>query len=66
MYSTTQTANYTALAGLIVLALNHFGFLISDEQVLTVIAGLTTFTSICVSIYNRYKKGDVTIAGKYL
>lgn len=65
MYSTTQTTNYVALAGLLVLILKYFGVVVPNEEMLTIVAGTAMLVSLIVSIYNRYKKGDITIAGRY-
>lgn len=62
-YSITQTSNYTALAGMIVIALKYFGVDIPAESVIVVIAGGMTLYGIIRSIINRYQKGDVTISG---
>jgi len=62
-YSITQTSNYTALAGMIVIALKYFGVDIPAESVVVVIAGGMTLYGIIRSIINRYQKGDVTISG---
>jgi hypothetical protein len=62
-YSVTQASNYTALAGMIVIALKYFGVDIPAESVVVVIAGGMTLYGIIRSIINRYQKGDVTISG---
>lgn len=62
-YSVTQTSNYTALAGMLVIVLNYFGLDIPAESIVIVIAGGMTLYGIVRSIANRYNKGDVTVAG---
>lgn len=62
-YSVTQTSNYTALAGMVVIILKYFGIEIPAESIVIVIAGGATLWGIVRSIANRYNKGDITIAG---
>jgi hypothetical protein len=63
-YSVTQTSNYAALAGMVVVVLNYFGVEIPAEQIVVVIAGFVTLAGIVTNLVNRYSKGDVTVAGK--
>lgn len=62
-YSVTQTSNYTALAGMLVIVLKYFGVEIPAESIVIVIAGGMTLYGIVRSIANRYSKGDVTVMG---
>lgn len=62
-FSTTQAANITALVGVIVLILNHFHVNIGSDEISGVIGGVVTVVGIIVNWINRYKKGDITIAG---
>lgn len=66
MYSVTQTSNYTALAGMVVIILKFFGLDIPEADIVTLIAGAAILGGIITSILNRYAKGDVTITGKKL
>lgn len=63
MISTTQTTNYTAAIGLLVLLLNHFHVNIGSDEISQVIGGLVTAGGIIWNWYHRYQKGDLTVAG---
>ena len=63
-YSVTQTANYTALAGMIVIVLDYLGVNVPAESIVVVIAGGATLYGIVRSIWNRYQKGDVDVMGR--
>lgn len=41
-----NTGNYVALAGLIVFVLGHFGIIVEEAQIITVISGLVTLYGI--------------------
>ena len=62
-YSITQTSNYAALAGLIVIILSHFNIIITADSILVVVAGFVALGGIVRSLINRYKKGDITPLG---
>lgn len=61
--SVTQTTNLTAIIGVIVMILNHFNINIGTEELSAVIGAGITIVSIVVSWVNRYKKGDISVAG---
>lgn len=63
--STTQIANYTAFAGIIVMVSGKFGLDLQAEDVVTAIGAIVTLGGIVHSYWNRYKKGDVTLGGKF-
>jgi hypothetical protein len=63
-YSVTQTSNYAALAGMVVVVLKYFGIDFPAESIVVIIAGLMTFAGLITSIINRYQKGDIDLAGK--
>ncbi len=63
-YSVTQTANYTALAGMLVIVLARLGVDVPAEDIVVIIAGLVTLYGIVRSIWNRYQKGDVDVMGR--
>lgn len=62
-FSSTQAANLTALAGVIVLVLGRFGVTIASEDVITVLAASIAIFGVCRSYYLRYKRGDLTFGG---
>ncbi len=63
--SVTQSSNYVALAGMVVMVLQYFGVDIPAESVVIVLAGIATLYGIVRSIINRHSKGDITVAGTY-
>jgi len=63
MLSTTQTTNYTAIVGVIVLILNHFKINIGSDEIMSLIGGTLAVVGIISNWYHRYKKGDLTVAG---
>lgn len=66
MYSQTQLANYTSLAGLLILVLKQVGITLGMDEAMTVIGGLTVLGGIVWNFINRYKQGDITVAGRRL
>lgn len=63
MYSTTQTTNLVALAGVTVMILNHFNINISSEEVTTLFGAILTVGGILANWYHRYQKGDLNPLG---
>jgi len=61
--SQTQVANFTSLAGIIVLAANQLGFIWDTNQVVFVIGALWMLGSSAYNFYQRFKKGDLTLGG---
>ena len=57
--SVTQTANYVALAGLIVPVLKLFGLELAETDVATLISAGLILGGIVTSLVNRYQKGDM-------
>jgi hypothetical protein len=66
MYSQTQLANYTSLAGLLIIVLKQVGITLGMDEAMTVIGGLVVLSGIVWNFVNRYKQGDITIVGKRL
>jgi hypothetical protein len=65
-YSVTQTANITALAGVIVwIASSFFKVDLVPSEIEQVIAAGLILVGIITSFVNRYQKGDVSILGKF-
>lgn len=62
-FSTTQTTNLVALAGVIVMVLNHFNINIGSDEVSTLLGALFTIGGIVANWYHRYSKGDLTVVG---
>jgi len=61
--STTQTTNYTAIVGVIVLILNHFKINIGSDEIMTLIGGAMAIGGVLTNFWHRYQKGDITFAG---
>ena len=62
--SQTQVANFSTLAGLIVLVANQCGLMWEQSEVLFIMASLWSLGSTAYNYYQRFKKGDITLAGK--
>lgn len=62
-FSTTQASNIAAIAGFVVLILNHFNINIGSDEVSMFIGGVFAVAGVIVNWVNRYKKGDLTVAG---
>ena len=61
--SLTQAGNYTALVTILVILLPKFGIQISESELTNLIVACITVVSILVSVYGRYRQGDVSILG---
>ena len=61
--SQTQLANFSALAGLVVLILSQFNVVLPKENVIFILAAVWSVGSIVYNYYQRYKKGDLTLGG---
>lgn len=61
--STTQTTNYVAIAGLIVMILNHFGIQVANEEVTSIVGAVLTLTGILWNFFHRYSYGDLNLVG---
>ncbi len=62
-FSTTQTTNLTAIAGVIVLILNHFKVNIGSDEVMTILGSVLAVGGVIANWIHRYQKGDLTVAG---
>lgn len=63
-FSVTQASNFTAFASVIVLIVKAvFKVEIPEGDVVTVIASITALVGVISSFYQRYKRGDITVAG---
>ncbi len=49
----TNTSSYVSYAGLLIGVLNHFGFIVSSNDVTTIIAGVITLVGIIWGHYNH-------------
>ena len=58
--SQTQGSNFLAFAGVLVLLLQRFDIVISENDALTKISAIVTLGSIGYNYWNRFNKGDVT------
>jgi hypothetical protein len=63
MYSTTQTGNLVALAGLLATVLNYFNVNITSDELQALIGAAAILVGVVTSWVGRYKKGDLTIGG---
>lgn len=62
-YSTTQTTNIVAIAGLISVIMAHFHVSISSDELQTFFGALLTVFGIGLNWYHRYQKGDLNLLG---
>jgi hypothetical protein len=61
--SLTQAGNYTAIVAFLVLVANHFGFNITEGDATTIVLGVVTIGAQIISVYGRYRQGDVSLLG---
>jgi len=61
--SQTQLANFATIAGLLVLIAGHFGYVINEQSVAFILAALWSLGWSAYNYWQRYKKGDLTLAG---
>ena len=62
-YSVTQLSNLSVAAGVLVMALQYFGYVVPQDKLTFILASLWTLGSQAVAYYGRYKKGDLTLGG---
>lgn len=62
-YSQTYASQILALAGMITLIGNKFGFPLLETDIVLVLGGLANVIGIGWALYDRHSKGDVTIGG---
>lgn len=61
--SLTQAGNYTAIVAMIMLIANHYGLKISESEVTTILLGVITLGGQIISVYGRYRHGDINLLG---
>lgn len=61
--SITQAGNYTAFIPVIVLVLSSLDIKVSESELTNLIASIVAVFGILVSIYGRYRQGDVNALG---
>jgi len=62
-YSVTQATNFVSLAGAIVVILKIFNVEIDAGQLAELLGAGAVIVATVISLINRYKKGDITLAG---
>lgn len=62
-FSLTQTGNYMAAAGVISLILQHFGYVVPQNQIAFVFFSAASLLSQGMAFYGRFRKGDLTLGG---
>ena len=65
-FSKTQISNFVTFAGIIVCLANQFGFILDQNQIAFVIAGLFTIGGTAYNFFQRFKKGDISLGGRRL
>jgi hypothetical protein len=61
--SITQSTNYLAFAGVIVILLKYAGVEVAEADIQTLIGAVLTIVGIVSNFVHRYNKGDVTVVG---
>lgn len=62
-FSITQATNFVALAGAIVVIAKLFKVDLDQSQIEALLGASAVIIATVISFINRYKKGDVTLAG---
>lgn len=62
-YSVTQGSNIAALVAVLALLSTKLQWGMSADDITVIVAGVIAVVAIVVSFINRYKKGDINIAG---
>lgn len=62
-YSTTQATNLVSLAGVIAMILAYCKIGINTDEVQLFLGATVTIIGLAHNWYNRYKQGDITVAG---
>lgn len=65
--STTQGSNFTIIAAALVIIVSKINDIttLTVEDYTTIMAAVAAIYAGAVSAVNRYKKGDITLGGKY-
>ena len=66
MYSVTQGSNIAVFIAVLTLLVKKLNWDLTQEDITTIVAAVVALIAIVTSFVNRYKKGDVTLAGSYL
>jgi len=61
--SLTQTSNYVALTSLLVPILAHYGVVVAESELSTILVNIVTVGAVLSSIYGRYRQGDISVLG---
>ena len=65
MYSVTQGSNIAVFIAVLTLLVKKLNWDLTQEDITTIVAAFVALIAIVTSFVNRYKKGDVTIAGSF-
>ncbi len=65
MYSVTQGSNIAVFIAVLTLLVKKLNWDLTQEDITTIVAAVVALIAIVTSFVNRYKKGDVTIAGSF-
>ena len=63
MYSVTQGSNIVVFIAVLTLLAKKLNWDLTEEDITTIIAAAVALITIIVSYVNRYKKGNITLAG---
>ena len=63
MLSQTQVANISALVGLLVIVAQQLGIVLDSSKTTFILGAVWSVGSIVYNYYQRYSKGDLTLAG---
>ena len=65
MYSVTQGSNIVVFIAVLTLLAKKLNWDLTEEDITTIVAAVVALIAIVTSFVNRYKKGDVTLAGSF-
>ena len=65
MYSVTQGSNIAVFIAVLTLLVKKLNWNLTQEDITTIVAAVVAIIAIVTSFVNRYKKGDVTLAGSF-
>ena len=63
MYSQTQLANINTLAAIVVMVLAQIGVQMTADKVAFVLGAIWAIGSVSYNYYQRWQRGDITLAG---
>ena len=61
--SQTQLSNIASVVGMLVIVAQQFGYVIDPNKTTFLVAAAWTLVWQAYNFYNRYKKGDLNLAG---